>query len=234
MPNFSCPAQCDRFFKTWGGLNAHLTTSKSCSWFMQEKLKALDVSLSSNTDTPIHQDASLEELARQHLEHVDYWNSLESTSNDPEFDEEDLLNNEDFQDIFDEFSLIPNPYIDNYMEGEAGPGPQTAVYRSKLLAMKRSLDSDEDARVFDIHPTAGKILRHQTSDQQSYLDSDGDLHMFQEGADSKFHPFNSELDWKIAQWAIKEGPGKNAFDRLLKIPGVSHLYYFNNSVISKI
>ena len=48
--------------------------------------------------------------------------------------------------------------------------------------------------------------------------------MFQEGTDPKFYPFNSELDWKIAQWAIKDGPGKNAFDRLLKIPGVSHLY----------
>ncbi|CAA7267865.1 unnamed protein product [Cyclocybe aegerita] len=33
-------------------------------------------------------------------------------------------------------------------------------------------------------------------------------------------PFTSELDWKIAQWAIKDSPGHNAFDCLLKIPGV--------------
>ena len=35
-----------------------------------------------------------------------------------------------------------------------------------------------------------------------------------------YMPFASELDWRIAQWAVKDGPGQNAFDRLLKIPGV--------------
>ena len=129
MPNFACPAQCDWFFKTWGGLNAHLTSSKSCSWFTKEKIKALEVSASNNTNILMHEDASLEELSRQHLDHDHYWNGLDITNNNPEFDEdEDLLGNEDFQDIFDEFALIPNPHIDNYMEGEAGPGPQTAAY----------------------------------------------------------------------------------------------------------
>ncbi|PPQ85135.1 hypothetical protein CVT25_004249, partial [Psilocybe cyanescens] len=37
---------------------------------------------------------------------------------------------------------------------------------------------------------------------------------------SKFFPFASELDWKVAQWAVMDGPGHNAFDRLLAIPGV--------------
>ncbi|KAJ7852764.1 hypothetical protein B0H14DRAFT_3656681 [Mycena olivaceomarginata] len=35
-----------------------------------------------------------------------------------------------------------------------------------------------------------------------------------------FAPFASELDWRIAEWVIKDGPGHKAFDRLLEIPGV--------------
>ncbi|KAF8871060.1 hypothetical protein CPB84DRAFT_1818259 [Gymnopilus junonius] len=33
-------------------------------------------------------------------------------------------------------------------------------------------------------------------------------------------PFSSELDWRFAEWAVKDGPGQNAIDRLLAIPGV--------------
>ncbi|KAJ6540166.1 hypothetical protein DFH09DRAFT_1249545 [Mycena vulgaris] len=42
------------------------------------------------------------------------------------------------------------------------------------------------------------------------------------GADppNGFAPFASELDWRIAEWVIKDGPGHKAFDRLLAIPGV--------------
>ncbi|KAF8868438.1 hypothetical protein CPB84DRAFT_1819214 [Gymnopilus junonius] len=40
------------------------------------------------------------------------------------------------------------------------------------------------------------------------------------GAPNLFAPFASELDWRVAQWAVKDGPGHNAFNRLLEIPGV--------------
>ncbi|KAF8874329.1 hypothetical protein CPB84DRAFT_1690242 [Gymnopilus junonius] len=36
----------------------------------------------------------------------------------------------------------------------------------------------------------------------------------------EFMPFSSELDWRFAEWAVKDGPGQNAIDRLLAIPGV--------------
>ena len=36
-----------------------------------------------------------------------------------------------------------------------------------------------------------------------------------------YAPFASELDWRIARWAIKDNPGHKVFDRLLSIPGVS-------------
>ncbi|KAF8880698.1 hypothetical protein CPB84DRAFT_1817310 [Gymnopilus junonius] len=35
-----------------------------------------------------------------------------------------------------------------------------------------------------------------------------------------FVPFNSELDWRFAEWAVKDGPGQKAIDHLLTIPGV--------------
>ena len=43
-----------------------------------------------------------------------------------------------------------------------------------------------------------------------------------------YAPFSSEMDWMIAQWAVKDAPGHKAFDRFLEIPGVSLL------VLSKI
>lgn len=35
-----------------------------------------------------------------------------------------------------------------------------------------------------------------------------------------YFPFSCELDWKVANWFIKEDPGHNAFNRFLSIPGV--------------
>ncbi|KAF8958087.1 hypothetical protein BDZ97DRAFT_1668977 [Flammula alnicola] len=44
--------------------------------------------------------------------------------------------------------------------------------------------------------------------------------MSEGGELNPFAPFSSELDWRVAQWAVKDGPGHNAFNRLLEIPGV--------------
>ncbi|KAA1480069.1 hypothetical protein DENSPDRAFT_747883, partial [Dentipellis sp. KUC8613] len=32
-------------------------------------------------------------------------------------------------------------------------------------------------------------------------------------------PFRSEMDWRVAKWAIQEGVGHNAFNRFLSIEG---------------
>ena len=78
------------------------------------------------------------------------------------------------------------------------------------------------------HPTAGAVLERNPNSQPpppatSYtLDSDGDTAMADDSmTKNTFFPFNSELDWKVAEWAIKDGPGHKAFDQLLSIPGVS-------------
>lgn len=76
----------------------------------------------------------------------------------------------------------------------------------------RVLDDDNDAQYVETHPTAGKIVGKST-------DSEGDTVM---GNDEEggFAPFSSELDWKIAEWAVKDSIGHNSLDRLLAIPGV--------------
>ncbi|KAJ7307753.1 hypothetical protein DFH08DRAFT_927418 [Mycena albidolilacea] len=52
------------------------------------------------------------------------------------------------------------------------------------------------------------------------IDPDGDIDMEVSDSSNGFAPFASELDWRIAEWVIKNGPGHKAFDRLLNIPGV--------------
>ncbi|KAG1717810.1 hypothetical protein EDB19DRAFT_1899784 [Suillus lakei] len=37
---------------------------------------------------------------------------------------------------------------------------------------------------------------------------------------NKYAPFTSEIDWRVAQWAVVDGVGHNSLDRLLAIPGV--------------
>ncbi|KAJ3776370.1 hypothetical protein FB446DRAFT_762900 [Lentinula raphanica] len=51
-----------------------------------------------------------------------------------------------------------------------------------------------------------------------------------------FAPFASEMDWRIAEWVVKDGIGHKSFDRLLAIPGVKEklgLSYANISGLHK-
>ncbi len=38
-----------------------------------------------------------------------------------------------------------------------------------------------------------------------------------------FSPFKSELDWRVADWVVRDSPSNSLCDRLLKIPGVMHI-----------
>ncbi|KAF9025712.1 hypothetical protein BDZ89DRAFT_918642, partial [Hymenopellis radicata] len=97
-------------------------------------------------------------------------------------------------------------------------------------------DNNDDTRVEEEHPTAGKVIR---MDQSLHLrwrtifgedtkSSDGDVEMGEPDSPSPsnplpsniYAPFASEINWCIAQWVVKDGIRHNSFDRLLKIPGV--------------
>ena len=117
-------------------------------------------------------------------------------------------------------------------DGEGGPGPSTLANRRSRFNAPRTLDDSDDDRVEEIHPTAGKVIRMDESLHRRWKkvfgefhssprdDGDGDIEMRGGQEDNPYSPFASELDWRIARWVIKDGPGQNAFDRLLKIPGV--------------
>lgn len=96
------------------------------------------------------------------------------------------------------------------------------------------LEEDEDSRVEEIHLQAGRIIRMSDSLHEKYrrifgasremgLDVEGDVDMDEVEGDHTYAPFASELDWRIAKWAVEDGPGHNAFNRLLDIPGVCYL-----------
>jgi hypothetical protein len=103
-----------------------------------------------------------------------------------------------------------------------------------------ALHEDEDTRVEVEHPTAGIVIRmdetlHQRWKREFSDLSDGDTVMADgtglggegadewEGSEGLYHPFASELDWRVACWAVQEGIGHGSFDRLMSIPGVSSL-----------
>lgn len=123
--------------------------------------------------------------------------------------------------------------------GQAGPGPSTMAMRAgggqapDVQNMFRSLDDDQDETVVEEHPTAGGKIRMNKDLHQRWQDlfgpgkdREGDVIMgegtiFTSGRANGFAPFASELDWRVANWAIKEDIGQNSFNRLLAIPGVS-------------
>ena len=48
-----------------------------------------------------------------------------------------------------------------------------------------------------------------------------------------FHPFKSELDWKIAEWLIDNSPSQSANNQLLKILQISVILFlsiFTNNI----
>jgi hypothetical protein len=107
--------------------------------------------------------------------------------------------------------------------GQPGPGPRATNQR-------RCLDEDDDDRHEEEDVGAGKVIGmdehvrnrwHQLFREQ---DGDGDVVMrTDDGAadkDNIYAPFASEMDWRVAQWMVKDGIGHKSFDRFLAIPGV--------------
>jgi len=194
-----CPA-CEKRFKTPGGMSSHLRTARSCSWYKKGKLKALvmpgqfaDDIVSEEVNDPLPQ-----ELLRRSGAERDPSSIME--------DHEDLL-----------FELLPSSE-----DLEEGPqaGPSTTAETE-----------EEDERVEEEDERAGAHLRVVDTLHERWKrefgpsqDMEGDVDMSsisKEEDGTKFSPFASELDWRIARWAIQDGIGHKSFDRLMSIPGVS-------------
>jgi hypothetical protein len=142
-------------------------------------------------------------------------------------DEEDQDSERDYHETLaqfmatfehDEYELLPSL---------GDPGPQTQTHRDGQRlgrVISRALLDDEDSCVIEYpFPDAGKVLCRQDANTPS-KDSDGDTVMEGDAVEgNSYAPFASELDWQVAQWAVKETVAQSAFDRLLNIPGVRPL-----------
>ena len=138
---------------------------------------------------------------------------------------------DDFMEYDDLFHFVPLSSTPPPMPeiGEAGLGPSSSAAMDARCLQHRVLDDEDDSRVEDVYEGAGRVVRmnqtlHEKWKRQfaSEFDGDGDAAMDDGTAPTSntFYPFASEMDWRVANWMIKESPGNKAFDRLLEIPGV--------------
>lgn len=77
-----------------------------------------------------------------------------------------------------------------------------------------TLDKENPTIVTESHPTGGTVRGskdHIHTQWANHLGTD---------ATNPFLPFKSDVDWRVAKWFIKDGPGMSANDRLLQIPKV--------------
>jgi hypothetical protein len=201
-----CEARCGRYFTSIKSMNSHLTSAKSCSWYAEAGLRDLgvndiegDVSLSTSItpDLQVHGDVE-----------GDGWQEYDPQQ-DPDIDME-------FGPYGDELRFLP----DEPDEIGAEPQPQTA---DTTHSRHTVLDDDDDERIVIVDEDAGRILRKEAPPRYTQVDREGDILMEEGGEPNPFAPFSSELDWRVAHWAVKDGPGHNALNRLFEIPGVSNL-----------
>lgn len=208
--DFVCPA-CEKPFRTEQGLNSHMTTARSCSWYRRGKLADLQ---------PFEDNDDI---------------LLDSDDTPPKQIQRDIPPGQAIQ-YFDEYEplyFFPDEEEDVVLEGVAGPGPSTSANHHGVH--HQVLDDDDDERVEEIHPLAGKVIAMNEDLVAKWrlrcggnADVDGDVEMgdVDENAPNPYAPFASELDWKVARWAVKDSPGHNALNRLLEIPGVRNIALF--------
>jgi hypothetical protein len=96
----------------------------------------------------------------------------------------------------------------------------------------RILNADEGRRIVVEHHTAAAVMKNGETELQRWhhyiqggrmLDGDGDVEMLDTTPGERFFPFASEMEWRVSQWAIRDGIGQRSLDRLLSIQGVSDM-----------
>ncbi|KAJ3728250.1 hypothetical protein C8R42DRAFT_533312, partial [Lentinula raphanica] len=61
---------------------------------------------------------------------------------------------------------------------------------------------------------AGKVLRREANVHERWQ------RILSGESNEAYKPFNSRLEWEIAQWAVKEKISQSSFNRLLNIPDI--------------
>ena len=215
-----CPA-CGKYLRTTQGLHAHLSSARSCSWWTKrnmENREKLDVNQpegdvggASDVDDDVNLGLDL---------NMDIDTDIDTYNN----------HGEEFGEGFHpELDSVP-PELPPFEEAEdifhfVG----TTSSRRTRPPQSRALYEEDDQQVVEVDKTAGKVIGqdqklfdkwnqifgHGTRKESLNMDVDEEP-----GAKpNPYAPFTSELDWRIARWAVRDNPGHKAFDRLLSIPG---------------
>lgn len=119
----------------------------------------------------------------------------------------------DLNELPESFDFIPDPDLD-IVEGEYVPGPTTAPDQRTRRTL---IDIEAEEPTCKWHQTAGQVYAQEPmihARWQALFGAGPELHAH------AYKPFNSRLDWEIAQWAIKEKIPQKSFNRLLRIPQV--------------
>ncbi|KAJ7155600.1 hypothetical protein C8R46DRAFT_1004815 [Mycena filopes] len=195
-----CPA-CGRWFKTKQATQSHLTQAAGCQWYRKGKNRE-GHRRTMRTPTP-------EPEVSDKLQ--------DPPEPPPDLPVEQVM--QDWEDDVFRFVLAdPNQ-----------PGPSTHTAQQNAAHRANHLSDTDNSRYVETHPTAGFVIRMNDNLHAKWkcsfglampLDAEGDVDMEDSSTVNGFAPFASELDWRIAEWVVKEGPGHKAFDRLLDIPGV--------------
>ena len=110
------------------------------------------------------------------------------------------------------FDFLPAPGLDmDVPEEQEDPEPTDAVHPRAPLG--RILDDDEsEPHTWRWHQSAGKVYRREESVYQEWK------RIFSENEENGkegYQPFHSQLDWEVAQWALKNKIGQGALDCFL-------------------
>jgi hypothetical protein len=206
----ACEAGCGRHFQRQSSMICHLSAAQSCQWYLSKKFRTWDEEEDNAFTFPPAEE--------------DYGGIFDTDDDTPHTDE--LTN---LHSVISQLNLGPRdtvfiPHITaNLDTADAGPEPANAANRLRQAALSNhTLDDENDERITITHKNAGVVRRKELPPGHNVQDQDGDTAMDgpNDSIPQPFHPFNSDLDWRVAQWAIKDGPGQNAFDRLLSVPGV--------------
>jgi hypothetical protein len=92
--------------------------------------------------------------------------------------------------------------------------------RRPQRALSRALVMDEDSQYVEWHPSAGRVLESRMEVEVNTDDSDAEQDM-----ELVYLPFRNEVDWRIAEWAVKDSVGHSSLDQLFSIPKVSYCPY---------
>lgn len=120
----------------------------------------------------------------------------------------------DLNELPESFHFLPDPDLD-IVGGGPIPGSPTVAHTRRTL-----MDIEAEDPTYKWHQTAGQVYAQEPMIHARWQA------LFNAGPKTQaYKPFNSRLDWEIAQWAIKEKIPQKSFNRLLSIPQVLGLCF---------